>query len=137
MPRAEARVGDSSISSASQASMSDSTSTSAVNSPPPVTACEGSVPLMPDLLDDGVIAAALAGLQWEREGASLQKTVKRKDFAAAMAFVNRVAELAEEADHHPDISVSWNTVVLTLSTHSAGGITQLDLDLAGRIDGLG
>lgn len=63
--------------------------------------------------------------------------MKRKDFAAAMAFVNRVAELAEEADHHPDISVSWNTVVLTLSTHSAGGITQLDLDLAGRIDGLG
>ncbi|HET6810959.1 MAG TPA: 4a-hydroxytetrahydrobiopterin dehydratase [Acidimicrobiales bacterium] len=92
---------------------------------------------MPDLLDDGVIADSIAGLQWEREGDALKKTVKLRDFAAAMAFVNRVAELAEEADHHPDISVSWNTVVLTLSTHSAGGITRLDLDMAGRIDGLG
>ena len=54
-----------------------------------------------------------------------------------MVFVNQVAELAEEANHHPDISVSWNTVVLTLSTHSAGGITQFDLDLAGRVDALG
>ena len=95
------------------------------------------MPLVPDLLDDGVIADAIAGLQWEREGDALKKTVKLRDFAAAMAFVNRVAELAEEADHHPDISVSWNTVVLTLSTHSAGGITRLDLDMAGRIDGLG
>ena len=95
------------------------------------------MPPVPDLLDDGVIADAIAGLQWEREGDALKKTVKLRDFAAAMAFVNRVAELAEEADHHPDISVSWNTVVLTLSTHSAGGITRLDLDMAGRIDGLG
>ena len=95
------------------------------------------MPPVADLLDDAVIADAVAGLQWEREGAALRKTVKRKDFAQAMVFVNRVAEMAEEADHHPDISVSWNTVVLTLSTHSAGGITRLDLDLAGRIDGLG
>lgn len=92
---------------------------------------------MPDLLDDRVISEALAGLQWERDGGSLRKTVKRKDFAEAMVFVNQVAELAEEANHHPDISVSWNTVVLTLSTHSAGGITQFDLDLAGRVDALG
>ena len=92
---------------------------------------------VPDLLDDDVINEAVAGLQWDRDGDSLRKTVKRKDFAEAMAFVNQVAELAEAANHHPDISISWNTVVLTLSTHSAGGLTRLDLDLAGRIDRLG
>lgn len=93
--------------------------------------------MVPDVLPDDVISRALTDLQWEREGSALRKTVKAKDFAGSIAFVNRVAELAEEADHHPDISISWNTVVLTLSTHSAGGITQNDLDLAGRIDGLG
>ena len=92
---------------------------------------------VPDLLDDNVIDEAVAGLQWDRDGDSLRKTVKRKDFAEAMAFVNQVAELAEAANHHPDISISWNTVALTLSTHSAGGLTRLDLDLAGRIDRLG
>ena len=92
---------------------------------------------VPDVLADDAITRGLAGLEWQREGGALRKTVTRKDFAGAMAFVNRVAELAEEADHHPDISISWNKVELTLSTHSAGGITQLDLDLAGRIDRLG
>jgi 4a-hydroxytetrahydrobiopterin dehydratase len=51
-----------------------------------------------------------------------------------MKFVNAVAGAAEAANHHPDISISWNTVRLRLSTHSAGGITQKDLDLAGEID---
>jgi 4a-hydroxytetrahydrobiopterin dehydratase len=92
---------------------------------------------VPELLADDAVDRSLAGLQWERDGKVLRRTVKRKDFAEAMAFVNQVAELAEAADHHPDISISWNTVVLTLSTHSAGGLTQLDLDLAGRIDSLG
>lgn len=92
---------------------------------------------MPDLLDDDVIERALTDLAWKREGWALRRTVTRNDFADAIKFVNRVAELAEEADHHPDISISWKTVELTLSTHSAGGITQLDLDLAGRIDRLG
>lgn len=92
---------------------------------------------MSELLDDEVINQAVGALAWEREGSRLRKTVKRKDFAEAMVFVNRVAELAEEADHHPDISISWNTVELTLFTHTAGGITRSDLDLAGRIDGLG
>jgi len=88
-------------------------------------------------LDDDAVASALGGLAWEREGDELVKTVKLKDFAQAMRFVNAVAEAAEAANHHPDISISWNTVRLQLSTHSAGGITQKDLDLARRIDGLG
>ena len=93
--------------------------------------------LVPDVLSDEEITRGLGGLQWQREGDALRKTVRRKDFAEAMTFVNQVAGLAEEANHHPDISISWNTVELTLSTHSAGGITQYDLDLAGGIDRLG
>jgi 4a-hydroxytetrahydrobiopterin dehydratase len=89
-----------------------------------------------DRLTDEEVADALPRLQWEREGDALRKVVKRDDFAGAMAFVNRVAELAEAANHHPDIAISWNTVTLTLSTHDAGGLTRLDLDLAARIDRL-
>jgi len=87
-------------------------------------------------LDDDAVASALGSLAWEREGTELAKTVKLKDFAEAMRFVNALAEAAEAANHHPDISISWNTVRLRLSTHSAGGITQKDLDLARRIDEL-
>jgi 4a-hydroxytetrahydrobiopterin dehydratase len=54
-----------------------------------------------------------------------------------MTFVNAVAALAEQANHHPDIAISWNRVTLRLTTHSARGLTQDDLDLAGQIDGLG
>jgi 4a-hydroxytetrahydrobiopterin dehydratase len=89
-----------------------------------------------DLLDDAVISAGLATLQWERDGNELVKVVKRGDFARAMTYVNAVAELAEEANHHPDIGISWETVTLRLSTHAAGGLTQADLDLAERIDQL-
>lgn len=91
---------------------------------------------MADLLDDAVIESGLAGTGWSRAGDSLVRTVTRRDFAGAMEFVNAVAAVAEEADHHPDIAISWNRVELRLSTHSAGGITQADLDLARRIDGL-
>ncbi len=91
---------------------------------------------MADRLDDDAIAAGLQGLNWTREGAEITTTVVRKDFAEAMAFVNRVAELAESRNHHPDIAISWNKVTLTLSTHDAGGLTQLDLDLATAIDAL-
>jgi 4a-hydroxytetrahydrobiopterin dehydratase len=88
------------------------------------------------LLDDDAISAALAGLQWEREGDELVKEHKSRDFATAMVFVNAVAERAEAANHHPDIDIRWNTVTLRLSTHSAGGLTQADLDMAREIDGL-
>jgi 4a-hydroxytetrahydrobiopterin dehydratase len=80
--------------------------------------------------------AALAGLDWERRGQELVKVVRRGDFARALAFVNAVGELAEAADHHPDIDIRWDTVTLRLSTHSAGGLTRRDFDLAAEIDRL-
>ena len=74
---------------------------------------------------------------WRQEGESLVRDYEFKDFAEAMAFVNRVAEAAEEANHHPDILVhGWNNVRLTLTTHSAGGLTDNDRAMAERIDGL-
>ncbi len=71
---------------------------------------------------------------WKRSGAEIRKTVRKTDFVHAMAFVNAVALLAERANHHPDIDIRWNTVSLTLSTHSAGGLTQKDFDLARAIN---
>lgn len=89
-----------------------------------------------ELLDDAAIAAGLAGLGWERQGNALVKTVDCGDFAGALAFVNRVGALAEERNHHPDIAISWRNVTLTLSTHSAGGITGSDMELAAAVDRL-
>ena len=75
---------------------------------------------------------------WREDGDAIVRDFKFKDFAGAMAFVNQVAELAEDANHHPDILVhGWNKVRLTLSTHSEGKVTQADHDMAARIDGLG
>ena len=86
-------------------------------------------------LQDDRIEEALRGGDWRREDDAIVRDLKFDDFAAAIAFVNRVADLAESANHHPDLLVhGWNKVRLTLSTHSEGGITQADLDLAGRID---
>jgi 4a-hydroxytetrahydrobiopterin dehydratase len=80
----------------------------------------------------------LAGTNWRREGDAIVRDLQFADFAEAMAYVNRVAELAEEANHHPDILVhGWNRVRLTLTTHSAGGLTDNDFQMARRIDGLG
>jgi 4a-hydroxytetrahydrobiopterin dehydratase len=74
---------------------------------------------------------------WSRAGEAIEKNVQLKDFAAAIALVNAVAELAEAANHHPDILVhGWNKVRLTLSTHSEGGLTEADFKLAGEIDGI-
>jgi 4a-hydroxytetrahydrobiopterin dehydratase len=88
------------------------------------------------LLDDAAIDSALSGLDWSREGDEIVKTVERGDFAGALAYVNEVGRLAEERNHHPDISISWNKVTLRLSTHSAGGLTRADMDLAAEIDSL-
>jgi 4a-hydroxytetrahydrobiopterin dehydratase len=75
---------------------------------------------------------------WREEGSELVRELQFANFADAMAFVNRVADLAEEANHHPDILVhGWNNVRLTLSTHSEGRLTRADRDLATRIDALG
>ena len=73
---------------------------------------------------------------WERAGDSIVRTSKFKDFKEAMEFVNRVAGVAEEANHHPDITIQWNTVTLTQSTHVAGGLTEHDFRLARRLNTL-
>ena len=73
---------------------------------------------------------------WEvREGA-LEKPFKRGDFNGSMAFLNRIAEAADAADHHPDVSISWDTVTLRWVSHSAGGITAADVRMAGKSDEL-
>ena len=87
------------------------------------------------LLSDERIASELERSLWRREGDAIVRDWRLADFAAAMAFVNRVAGLAEAADHHPDILVhGWNEVRLTLTTHSAGGLTEKDFALAAEID---
>ncbi|MGH9064060.1 MAG: 4a-hydroxytetrahydrobiopterin dehydratase [Acidimicrobiales bacterium] len=91
---------------------------------------------MAELLDEGAIATGLTRLAWGRQGDELVKVHKSEGFRGALDYVDRVGELAEAANHHPDIDIRWDTVTLRLSTHSAGGITQADLDLAGRIDAL-
>lgn len=89
------------------------------------------------LLDDSAITAGLDRLPgWERKGEAIAKTYVRGDFADALEFVNRVGALAEERDHHPDIDIRWNKVTLSLSTHSEGGLTQADLDLAAAVEAL-
>jgi 4a-hydroxytetrahydrobiopterin dehydratase len=65
---------------------------------------------------------------------ALTRTFKFDDFRAALSFVNRVGDIAEQLDHHPDVDIRWNKVTLTLSTHSAGGLTERDFTLAHRID---
>lgn len=89
------------------------------------------------LIPDQEIDARLTTSEWRREGDSIVREWKLADFAAALAFVNRVAEVAEDANHHPDILLhGWNRVQLTLSTHSQGGLTDADFALAARVDEL-
>ncbi len=77
------------------------------------------------------------GADWRREGATIVRDFECDDFSAAIAFINRVAEASESANHHPDILIhGWNRVRVTLSTHSAGGLTDKDFDLARIIDGI-
>lgn len=76
------------------------------------------------------------GLNWARDGDVLVRHWQGRDFAAALDYVNRVGSLAEAADHHPDIDLRWNRVTLRLTTHSAGGLTRRDLELAAGVDGL-
>jgi 4a-hydroxytetrahydrobiopterin dehydratase len=91
------------------------------------------------LLDDAQIDERLGSLDgWRRgEGPEIQRDLEFRDFAAAVDFVDRVAELAEAANHHPDILLhGWNKVRLTLSTHSQGGLTEADFGLAEQVDQL-
>jgi 4a-hydroxytetrahydrobiopterin dehydratase len=90
------------------------------------------------LLSDTEIEQRLAGGGWRRhEHDAIVRELELADFAGAIAFVNQVADLAERANHHPDILIhGWNGVRLTLSTHSEGGLTEADFALAGEIDRL-
>jgi 4a-hydroxytetrahydrobiopterin dehydratase len=87
------------------------------------------------LLSSSEIDANLASSRWQRDGQVIAREWKFDDFSHAIAFVNRVADAAETAGHHPDILVhGWNKARLELSTHSEGGLTQADFDMAARID---
>ncbi len=90
-----------------------------------------------ELLSEEAIAQELAGLpDWERSGDAITTTVQLQDFRAAMLFASATGYLAEQANHHPDVTIQWNRVTLTLSTHSAGGLTAADFALARRISTL-
>jgi 4a-hydroxytetrahydrobiopterin dehydratase len=93
---------------------------------------------MADLLSDHDIDERLAALDgWTRDGDAIVRERELKDFATAMAWVNAIADEAEAADHHPDILIhGWNKVRLSVTNHSAGGLTQADFDLAATIDAL-
>ena len=90
------------------------------------------------LLTEDEIAGRLGGVPgWTREGSSIITTITQGDFKEALLLTGAVAYLAEQANHHPDILIQWNKVTLTLSTHSAGGLTAADFDLAVKINALG
>ena len=90
-----------------------------------------------DLLDDEAIEARLAELEgWEREGDAITKTFELADFVGSVEFIKRVVVPAEDMNHHPDLSVSWNQVGVSITTHAAGGLTENDFELAKRIDAL-
>ena len=89
------------------------------------------------LLTPDEIAARLPSIPaWSLTGDRLERSWTFRDFAEALAFINRVGAVAEATDHHPDIRNSWNRVTLSLTTHDRGGITSKDIDLAKRIDRL-
>ena len=92
---------------------------------------------MAELLTDEEIQSRLADGDWKHEGEHIVRDWDLKDFAAAIAFVNQVAEVAEDMNHHPDILIhGWNKVRLSVTNHSASGLTEADFQLAGRVDGL-
>jgi len=93
--------------------------------------------MTPPLLTDDEIAARLAELSWRREGDQIVREITLENFKEAMLLVNRVADVAESLNHHPDILIhGWNKVKLSLTNHSAGGLTAVDFDMAARLDEL-
>ena len=89
---------------------------------------------MPALLGDAAVASALRDLPgWERRGDALVRTAELASFPTAIGVVARVGEIAESRNHHPDMDIRWRTVTFRCSTHSEGGITQADVDLAKAI----
>jgi 4a-hydroxytetrahydrobiopterin dehydratase len=89
------------------------------------------------LLSDAEIEERLAALPgWERTGDAIETSFKRGDFVGSVEFVSGLVEPAEGMNHHPDLAISWDTVTVTISTHSEGGLTAADLELAAKIDAL-
>ena len=89
-------------------------------------------------LSDGEIDDKLDGLEgWERSGDAIAKSFDNGDFKGSVEFVNRLTPEAEEMNHHPDLEISWKTVTVTITTHSEGGLTDNDFQLARRIEALG
>jgi 4a-hydroxytetrahydrobiopterin dehydratase len=92
---------------------------------------------MAEVLDDDGVRTALSELAgWEGDTSAIRRTVQAPDFLTGVRVVDAVAQAAEEADHHPDIDIRWRKVTFALSTHSAGGVTGKDVDLARRIDAI-
>jgi 4a-hydroxytetrahydrobiopterin dehydratase len=90
---------------------------------------------MAELLSDEAVAAGLGELDgWTGSGAGIERTAQLPTFPAAIVVVDRVAEVAEELNHHPDIDIRWRTLTFRCATHSAGGVTAKDFELARRID---
>jgi 4a-hydroxytetrahydrobiopterin dehydratase len=88
-------------------------------------------------LDDSEIEARLAEHPgWERDSAAIRKSFERGDFVGSVNFVQSLVEPAESMNHHPDLEISWDTVTVSLSTHSDGGVTAADFELAAKIDAL-
>jgi 4a-hydroxytetrahydrobiopterin dehydratase len=92
---------------------------------------------MAELLADEEIERRLGELDgWSRDGDAITKTFDRGDFVGSVEFVRRIVEPAEEMGHHPDLSISWSEVSISITTHAAGGLTANDFELASRIDQL-
>ena len=88
-------------------------------------------------LSDAEIDERLGGMDgWERSGDAIVKQFDNGDFKGSVEFVNRLMPEAEEMNHHPDLEISWKTVTVTITTHSEGGLTDNDFELARRIDAL-
>jgi 4a-hydroxytetrahydrobiopterin dehydratase len=88
-----------------------------------------------ELLSDSEIGERLDGLDgWERKGEAITKTFKRGDFVGSVEFVRRLVEPAEDMGHHPDLSISWDEVEVSITSHAAGGLTKDDFQLARKID---
>jgi len=89
------------------------------------------------ILDDSEIERRLAELDgWQRSGDAIEKEFKRDEFTGSVEFVSAIVGPAEDMGHHPDLAISWDTVTVTITTHSEGGLTANDFELAQRIDGL-
>jgi 4a-hydroxytetrahydrobiopterin dehydratase len=91
---------------------------------------------MAPLADSEIDAKLTEHPGWERSGATICKQFKRSDFVGSVNFVQSLVEPAEAMNHHPDLEISWDTVTVSLSTHSEGGVTAADFELAAKIDAL-